>query len=511
MPIPAWDDTIFGAPCQALSDDRHLRSGEGVRLARLVERGEGVATRWPDFRLTGADLSGHAQELVDFHQRFSGYFRTTTRDGAPHALEYLKGQLLCESRRTMSRMAVAVTEMNEQALSHFIATSPWDDAPLLEALGREAVTLLTSAPEAGERALILDESGMPKQGPASVGVARQYCGVLGKVENCQVGVFLAYSTGVGVTLSDRRLYLPEEWVHDPARCEKAGIPQEARVFRTKAELGVEMIRQARQRGMPFDFVGMDAHYGQQPWLLTCLEAEGLVYVADIPADTRVYLDAPVVGVPPRQGPRGRWPTTCRVLHGEAVEVRQLVLSLAWQPLKVRDTQRGELWIRFAAVRVWRIEEGLPCPQPVWLLVRQDLDGDNTKFSFSNAPLGTPVPTLAARQSRRYWVERALEDAKGLAGLDEYQVIGWRGWHHHMTMVLLAMLFLRHLQQTLQPKAPLLTLQDARALLAVVLPKRQLTYAEAVALIRNKHLNRLRSRNSRVRKQNIQLKATGFLM
>jgi SRSO17 transposase len=408
-------------------------------------------------------------------------------------------------------MAVSVTEVNEQALSNVLATSPWDAAPLIEAIGKDAVAWLAAAPAAGEWALLLDESGIPKQGTASVGVARQYCGALGKVENCQVGVFVALSTAAGTTLIDRRLYLPEAWINDPRRCDKAGIPKEAQVFRTKAELGLEMIRQARQRGIPFAFVTMDAHDGQQPWLLTRLEAEELVYVADIPADTRVYLEPPLVGVPPRQGPRGPCPSTPRVLRGEAVEVRQLVSSLPWQPLTVRETQRGELWIRCAAVRVWRIEEEFPCPTPVWLLVRQDLDGTETKFSFSNAPLATPLPTLAAWQSRRYWVERALEDAKGLAGLDEYQVMGWRGWHHHMTMVLLAILFLLHLQHTLRPKAPMLTLQDARDILAVVLPKRQLTCADALELIRNKHLHRLRSRNSRVRKQNAQLKATGFLI
>ena len=121
-----------------------------------------------------------------------------------------------------------------------------------------------------------------------------------------------------------------------------------------------------------------------------------------------------------------------------------------------------------------------------------------------------MKTLADWQSRRYWVERALQDAKGLAGLDEYQVIGWRGWHHHMTMVLLAMLFLLQLKQSLRPKAPLITLQDAAEILEVVLPKKQLTFEEAVDHIRDKHLNRLRSRNSRLRRQNVQLKAVaGF--
>jgi|TARA_B100001971_G_C18203922_1_gene546340 SRSO17 transposase len=463
-----------------------------------------------EFELTADDIGQHAQDLLGFHEQFSEFYRTSTRNASPQALEYLKGQLLCESRRNMSQMSVRVTNMNEQALSNFISTSPWQDVPLIEAIGAQSVCVMSSCEPWGANALILDESGIGKQGHKSVGVSRQYCGALGKVDNCQMGVFLAYSTPEQATLIDRRLFLPEAWVEDPERCEEAGIPKDAQVFHTKAELGLEMILQAKQREMPFAFVGMDAHYGQQPWLLTRLERENLVYMADIPQDTRVYLTYPNIGVPKRKGSRGRPPSKPRVLHGEAVEVRNLIKDVSLRRLKVRQTQRGELRIRFAALRVFRIEDDLPLPKPVWLLIRQELDTSETKFSFSNAPASIPLKTLAEWQSRRYWVERALQDAKGLAGLDEYQVIGWRGWHHHMTMVLLAMLFLLQLKQTLRSKAPLITLQDAVEILEVVLPKKQLTFEEAVEHIRDKHLNRLRSRNSRLRSQKVQLKAVaGF--
>lgn len=461
------------------------------------------------FELNADDIDQHAQDLIKFHERFSAFFQTATRPVASHALEYLKGQLLCESRRNMSRMSVRVTKINEQALSNFISTSPWQDAPLIEAIGAEAVSVMSACEPWGAHALILDESGIAKQGKKSIGVARQYCGALGKVDNCQVGVFLAYSAPEQATLIDRRLFLPAAWVDDPERCEAAGIPQAAQVFRSKAELGLEMILHAKQRGIPFAFVSMDAHYGQQPWLLSRLEQEDLVYVADIPEETNVYLTSPAVGVPQRKGHRGRRPSKPRVLHGEAIKVKNLMKQMPLRVFKVRDTQRGALWIRFAALRVFRIEEDLPAPKSVWLLIRQELDASDTKFSFSNAPASIPLKTLADWQSRRYWVERALQDAKGLAGLDEYQVIGWRGWHHHMTMVLLAMLFLLQLKQTLRSKAPLIALQDAVEILEVVMPQKQLTFEEAVDHIRKKHLNRLRSRNSRLRSQKTQLKAVGF--
>lgn len=459
------------------------------------------------YELRAEDIANHAQDLVVFHKRFDFFFHTSTRDVSPHALEYLKGQLLCESRRNMSKMSVEVSTMNEQALDNFTSVSPWKDRPLIEAIGRDVSARISS--DSGTRALILDESGNGKQGRRSVGVARQYCGSLGKVDSCQIGMFLALSNSEDVALIDRRLFLPREWIKDANRCDRAGIPQEERVYRTKAEIGLEMILDTKAGNIDFEFVGMDDHYGEQPWLLSRLEGQEIVYVGDIPRTTRVYLEYPEIGIPPARG--GRPPRKLRVLSGEAHEVQTLLPSLDWHILRVRSTQRGELVIRFAALRVWRVEEDLPSLHPVWLLVRQELDGTDTKYSFSSAPASTPLQVLAEWQSRRYWVERALEDAKGLAGLDEYQVLGWKGWHHHMSMVLLAMLFLLELKQNLRPKAPLFSLQDAVEVLKVAMPRKQLSYKDAVELIRAHHLNRLSSRHSRLRKQKAQLKCFGFLI
>ena len=464
-----------------------------------------------NYNLTVEDIREQAEALVEFHRRYAGYFRTKTRDVSAHGLEYVKGQLLCEGRRNMNKMSEKVTEINEQALSNFISTSSWRDDPLIERIGEEAVQLLCRDGEGG--ALIIDESGIGKQGEKSVGVARQYCGSKGKVENCQVGVFLGYANVHEATLIDKRLYLPEGWINDPKRCQEAGVPEEAIVFRTKAELGFEMVLKAKERGIPFEFVGMDAHYGQQPWLLSRFEGEMIEYMADIPSDTRVYLEYPEVGIPQRRGRRGKKPSKLRVLQGEPIEVRKLLETdnLKWHLLKLRDTQRGELWIRFAAIRVYRIEDKLPLDKAVWLLIRKEIDNSDVKFSFSNAPQETPIEVLAQRQSRRYWVERALEDAKGLAGLDEYQVIGWRGWHHHMSMILLAMLFLLHLKHHLSQKAPMLTLNDAKEILEQVMPKKKLSLDDTVRIIQKKHLNRFRSRNCRLKKQKIWLKSNRILM
>ena len=454
-----------------------------------------------NYELTIEDIQAQAEALVEFHSKYTPFFQTKTRDNGNQALEYMKGQLLLKSKRNMSQMATEVTDINEQALSHFTSNSPWDDTSLTVQIGQDAVELIGPV-----GALILDESGNPKQGDKSGGVARQYCGRLGKVDNCQVGVFVAYAKAGQTTLIDKRLYLPQAWTDDPDRCRQAGVPEAEIVFRKKSELGLALILQAQKNQIPFEFVDMDAHYGQQTWLLSCLEDENIEYMAEIPAHTRVYLEYPTVGIPERKGNSGRKPNKTRVLDGQPIEVRALLETdqLRWPVLKVRDTARGELWIRFAALRVYRLEDELPIEQPVWLCLRQELDSGEVNFAFSNAPVNSPIKSLADKMCTRYWVERAIEDAKGLAGLDEYQVIGWRGWHHHMTMTMLAMLFLLTLRKNLVAQAPMLTLQDAKQILEILLPKKSLSLEDAVKIIEKKHWNRYRSRNSRLKKQRKQL-------
>lgn len=339
-----------------------------------------------NYELSGEAIQAQAEALVEFHGQYGDYFQTKTRDNSAQALEYLKGQLLLKSKRNMSHMATEVTQINEQALSHFTSSSPWDDARLTVQIGQDAVILIGPG-----GALILDESGNPKQGDKSVGVARQYCGRLGKVDNCQVGVFVAYAKAGQTTLIDKRLYLPQAWIDHPDRCRQAGVPEQAIVFRKKSELGLELILQARKNGIPFAFVDMDAHYGQQAWLLSRLAAENIEYMAEIPADTRVYLAYPPIGVPDRKGNKGRKPSKNRVLAGQPLEVRSLLTTtkLNWTLLKIRDTARGELWIKFAALRVYRLEDELPVAQPLWLCIRQELETGAVKFAFSNAPVNSP--------------------------------------------------------------------------------------------------------------------------
>ena len=443
-----------------------------------------------------------------FHEEYTLFFQNRTKSVAKSAKDYLQGQLFTKQSQNMTQYCREVPDSEYEAQQHFISDSPWNDRAVIQQLQKDVCQLLG---DEEEKALIIDESGIPKQGQMSVGVSRQYCGRLGKVENCQVGVYLAYANSLKTSLVDYRLYLPYEWTNDENRRSLCGVPQEVE-FRTKAELALEMILQFQADGLPFSWVNFDSHYGEQPWLLRALDENRIRYMADIPSDTRIFTDCPKTEIPRRKGTRGRPPTKTKLVLGEKppVEVRTFAHSLAesdWSSFSIRETERGWLIADFAAKRVWHSVDNLPF-QEVWLVIRRPIGENGTlRFAFCNAPADTPLEKLAMMQCRRYWVERAIEDAKGEAGLDQYQVRGWRGWHHHMTMTLLAMLFLLQLTLKFRQKAPLLTLQDAREILEEFLPRKTYSPREFIELLRQKHTARLSARRSHAKQQKRQFDDT----
>ena len=335
-------------------------------------------------------------------------------------------------------MAIHISKRsNNQALSHFLSNSPWIYEDLSRAIRTKSVETTGT-----NGVLILDESGIKKSGDGSVGVSRQYCGNLGKVDNCQVGVFLAYIKANKRTLIDFRLYLPENWVEDKERCLKAKIPPEMIRFQTKHELGLEMIDNAINEGIPFSYVAMDGFYGENPALLSELENRRITFVADIPSNTQVYLEKPVIGIPEKKGQKGKSPTIPRVLNTRPVEVRSLSGKVdGWESVEIRKTERGKKVVLFKAIMVWRRQNEMSCENSLWLLISKDVKTGEIKHSFCNAAENTSLEKLAEMQSSRYWVERTFQDAKENYGMDEYMVRSWNAWHRHMTMVLLAMLIL----------------------------------------------------------------------
>jgi SRSO17 transposase len=292
-----------------------------------------------------------------------------------------------------------------------------------------------------------------------------------------------------------RLYLPKEWCDDAERRARAGIPDTVE-FQTKAELGVEMLKGVRKH-LQLAWVNGDGFYGEQPALLDTLDQEGVVYCFDIPCDTRVYLEPPEFHVPPRTHAKGPTPTKLRATRA-CIRVDHLAHQLppsAYQRVEVRDSSRGPLVARFAVQRVWR-QTGTPqAVQEVWLIIRRTLDDPKTRYQFCNADAQVAFARLVQMSYGRYWVERSLEDGKQVIGLGAYEVRGWRGWHHHQTLCLLAMLFLLQLKRELGPKAPLLSMQDAKALLEVALPHQQVTPELVLQVLEKQHRARDSAKHS----------------
>lgn len=451
------------------------------------------------FDLCVIDLEESFDKLKKFQNKFKSTISTKTRNIEQQSLQYLQGILLEKGQGNMTNYAKQVPDTNNQVLQNFISDSPWDEKPVIDKLQKEVIQLIA---DKNNGSLHIDESGFKKSGKNSVGVKRQYCGRLGKVDNCQVGVYLGYTNGTHRTLIDERLYLPEDWADDPVRRRKCGVPEDV-IFKTKAELGLEMILDARDRGVPFGWIGMDCFYGEQPWLRDNIDKSEMIYIADIPCDTRVWLTKPKTEIPKKKGNRGRNPTRERIAVGEPdpIEVQKLANQLdpsEYHHVFLRDTERKELWCQMACLRVYPVQDELPGKE-TWLIIRKD-DGENkTKYQLSNAPINTSIERLGQMSCSRYWIERALQDAKSNTKMADYQVRGWTGWHHHMVMVLLAMLFILELQIEWGEKAHRISVMDVKEILEVILPKKDITDEEILAVIRQKHKDRLSARKSHHRR------------
>ncbi len=381
-----------------------------------------------------------------FHQRFAPLFGR--KEAQQRSEQYLRGLLVQQTdRRNAENVAEAIDGATARSLQRLLTEAPWPVDPVIDALQVFLAERL-AAPD-GLGVFVLDDTGFPKQGTQSVGVARQYSGTLGKVGNCQIGVFLAYVSSRGHALVDRRLYLPRVWTDDPARCRRAGVPADV-AYQSKAALGLAMLRQARAAGhLPGRWVTADEAFGQVPTLRDALDGDGWWYVLEVPAATRVFAQPAATVVPTGTG-RGRPPTRPRLAVGApaAQPVADLATALpaaAWQEVTVAEGAQGPRTYQFAAHHGWECQEGIP-GRETWVLLRRNVDGSELKYYLSNAPAQTPLVTMAWVSAMRWPIETDFATYKGQTGLDEYEVRSWPGWHHHITLALLAGAFLLHLEQ-----------------------------------------------------------------
>jgi len=337
---------------------------------------------------------------VRFCNSFARHFRLLTRDVSPQSRHYLYG-LMQARKKNMERMAEVVPDSDEQVLQHFLSNSNWDGRAVVDQVATEADGLLGGT---ADSALLIDESGITKKGKKSVGVARQWNGRLGKVDNCQVGVYAALSRGRFSTPIGERLYLSAAWVKDPARCAAAKIPPAARKLKTKPELALEIVRHSRRLGVRFSWVGADGAYGSDPAFLRALEADGETFMVDVHTDQHIYLDDPKPAIPVQSSGRGRTPKQ-RVAQCESVRVDRWLEAQpdnAWRRLVLRDSTKGKLQVEVLHRRVWVWDNKEAQAREWHLMVRREVKArDEIKYGLSNAPAETSVHRLAQMQGQRY--------------------------------------------------------------------------------------------------------------
>ena len=393
-------------------------------------------------------LTGMVRRFMNFAGRFADLFRTRGDSGERHAKTYLRGLLSKEPAKNMERISEVIEGTSWQNLQQFISDSKWDERAVWDRTAQCA-----NARPGGHRdsMLLIDESAQAKQGKSSVGVARQYNGRLGKTDNCQVGVYSALARGAEATLVGARLFLPDEWIEDQERCLKAGVPQEEILARTKIDLARELIDQALEQKLDIKGVCFDSFYGRDQSLLAEVVALGLRVVADIPADTMVWLQKPGGSIRPQKV------RTSGAVRADKVSLPEL------KNVTLRDGENGPVRVQVAAVRVWLWPADNDEPSPWWLVFMIQSDGTR-KHTLIHAPEDTRLEVLARWQGQRFFVEQTFKNAKSHVGAGDYQVRKWRAWHHHMALVGLALLFLLEEKQDHHGTMPLLSASDITEML-----------------------------------------------
>jgi SRSO17 transposase len=374
---------------------------------------------------------------------------------------YCVGLLLPGARKSVEPMAARVAPARVQAahqsLHHLVAKAEWSDEAMLTAVRQQVMPAIER--HGPIRAWITDDTGFPKKGPHSVGVARQYCGQLGKQDNCQVAVSLSIANGHASLPIAYRLYLPEAWANDPARRSRAGVPADV-AFRTKPQIALTQIRAALDAGVPPAVVLADAGYGVDTTFRDGITERGLTYVVGIQSSTSLWPPGTGPLPPTRWSGRGRPPSLVRRdPDHQPITAKALALSLprkAWRRVTWREDSNTTLTSRFAAVRVRPAHRDYnrPIPRPEeWCLIEWPADeAEPTKYWLSTLPANLSRRQLVNTAKLRWRIERDYQELKQELGLGHYEGRGWRGFHHHATLCIAAYGFLIAERGAIPPSA-----------------------------------------------------------
>ena len=401
--------------------------------------------------MTLEELEQWQESFEQFHARFADLFeRSESRE---QAKKYLRGLLANVGRKNSWQLAEVVRQSIPDRMQRLLYRVPWDADAARDRLQQFVIETFGDEEGIG----VVDETSFPKKGNKSAGVAKQYCGAMGKLENCQVSTVLSYVGRGSHVFLDRRLYLPEEeWTWDQDRRAEAMVPEEVR-FETKPEQVIAMLRHAWEQGVPMRWVTGDEVYGDSPRLRETIQAAGRFYVLAVAANTRVWKERPAIQEPEEQ--TGGRPRRARRL-AEGSPKSQMVSEIVaawprkiWQQLAVMEGEKGSIIYDWACQPVVESRDQLPGPD-IWLLARRSISKpDERAYYLCYAPPATPLRVLIWVASSRYTVEQCIKEAKGETGLDEYEVRFWHSWHRHITLSMMAHAWLASIHAAEREKKP----------------------------------------------------------
>ena len=407
----------------------------------------------PKFTVEKNDIEDFVDELKGFHEEFKDCFsRSEPRE---NFFRYSAGQFSKLERKSIEPIALNIQGGKVRSMQRFVSDVVWNETRLLHQYHH----IVNEDMGDSNGVLIFDESGFAKKGDDSAGVAKQYCGNLGKVENSQVGVFAAYASPSGYALLDKRLFIPEKWFNDDyeLRRNKCKIPEDVE-FKTKPQLAVEMFHDLQeQKSLPYKYVLADSLYGNSPEFIDAVEkCAHLNYFVSIPSDTLCWLKRPITKMKEYKY-EGKVHTKEILEKTEEKPISFETLAMNtnnyfWYRRKVSEGTKGPIAYEFMRRRVILSKNGLP-QKTVWLIIRRTL-GCNATYDYyiSNAPESTKLKTFVWLSGIRWAIEQCFEETKSELGMDQYEVRKYPGWNHHMLSCMLSHFFLWHLKIRLGKKS-----------------------------------------------------------
>ena len=407
----------------------------------------------PKFSVEKSDVKNFINELKGFHEVFRDCFHRSESRG--HFYRYMVGQFSELERKSIEPIALNVEEGNVRPMQRFISDAEWKEDEILN----KYHNLVNEDFGTADGALIFDETGFPKKGNESIAVSKQYCGSIGKVENCQVGVFSAYASPYGYGLLDKRLFIPQKWFSDDykLRRKKCKLPENTE-FKTKPQLAVAMLNNiVEEEIIPFKYVLADSLYGTSPEFIEAVEScEDKTYFVQVPEDTRCWLKRPITR---EKQYKYKGEIRSRTILEKTAKKPITVSALArninnyfWYRRKVSEGTKGPIEYEFTRRRIILSNNDLP-QKTLWLIMRRSIDDQPVyNYYLSNAPTSARLSLFVWLSGIRWAVEQCFEETKSELGMDHYEVRKYTGWHHHILTCMLAHFFLWHLKIRLGKKS-----------------------------------------------------------